>query len=105
MKQIIISLMAVIVCICASAPSFAQKDKSKELSTVVFATSLHCENCKKKIENNIAYEKGVKDLKVDVAEKTVTVTYRKDKTDSEKLRKALEKLGYTVLIKEETKAE
>ncbi len=97
--------MAIIISICSSTPSFAQKGKSKELATVVFATSLHCENCKKKIESNIAYEKGVKDLKVDVAAKTVTVTYRKDKTNSENLRKALEKLGYTVLIKEEKEAE
>ncbi len=105
MKQIIISLMAIIISICAATPSLAQKSKGKEMATVVFATSLHCENCKKKIESNIAYEKGVKDLKVDLAEKTVTVTYRKDKTNSEKLRKALEKLGYTVLIKEEKEAE
>lgn len=76
-----------------------------ELVTVVYSVGLHCNNCKKKVENNIAFEKGVKDLQVNLEEKTVTVTYRTDKTDSEKIKEAIEKLGYTVLIKEETKVD
>lgn len=61
---------------------------------VVFATSIHCANCGKKVQENIAFEKGVKDLKVDVPGKTVTVTFNPAKTDTLKLKKALNKLGY-----------
>ncbi len=84
-----------------SANAAANGNDGPKTSTVVFATNLHCDKCKKKIEGNIAYEKGVKDLKVDVARKTVSVTYRTDKTNSETLRQAISKLGYTCLIKEE----
>ncbi len=64
------------------------------LVQVVFATSIHCANCGKKVQENIAFEKGVKDLKVDVPGKTVTVTFNPAKTDTLKLKKALNKLGY-----------
>ena len=61
---------------------------------VVFATSIHCANCGRKVQENIAFEKGVKDLKVDVPGKTVTVVFNESKTDTLKLKKALNKLGY-----------
>lgn len=61
---------------------------------VVFATSIHCANCGRKVQENIAFEKGVKDLKVDVPGKTVTVVFNDSKTDTLKLKKALNKLGY-----------
>ncbi|MBR5905780.1 MAG: heavy-metal-associated domain-containing protein [Bacteroidales bacterium] len=65
------------------------------LVQVVFATSIHCANCGKKVQENIAFEKGVKDLKVDVPSKTVTVTFNPAKTDTLKLKKAINKLGYS----------
>ena len=107
MKHIIIILL-VLIGFQASAFSATTRygvsdGGKKELCTVVFATNIRCNNCKKKIESNIAYEKGVKDLEVNLEDKTVTITYRSDKTDSEKLRDALQKLGYTALIKEEHK--
>ena len=64
------------------------------LVQVVFATSIHCASCGKKVQENIAFEKGVKDLKIDVPGKTVTVTFNPAKTDTTKLRKAINKLGY-----------
>lgn len=72
---------------------------TKGTATVVFATDIHCESCKKKIEGNMPYEKGVKDLLVDIAKKEVSVTYRTDKTDPDKLLAALNKLGYKSFIK------
>ena len=69
-----------------------------EKKTVTFSVNIHCENCKQKIERNLAYEKGVLDLKVDLKEKTVAVTYDAAKTSEEKLTAALKKLGYEVKI-------
>ena len=69
---------------------------------VVFATSIHCANCGKKVQENIAFEKGVKDLKVDVPSKTVTVVFNDSKTDTLKLKKAINKLGYTADVVEYT---
>lgn len=76
----------------------SKKDKKGEKETVTLDVSMTCENCKKRIEKNIAYEKGVTDMKVDLPTKTVTIEYRKDKTSIEKLIAAFEKLGYEASI-------
>lgn len=84
-----------------------KKDDKKE--SVEFDVSMTCDNCKKRIERTVSFEKGVTDMKVDLPEKTVFIEYRKDKTNSDKLQKVIEKLGYTVTLhnekKEEAKAE
>ena len=59
---------------------------------------MHCESCKKKIERDIAFEKGVKSITVDLKEKTVTIKYNADKNTDEKLSEAIKKLGYEVKI-------
>lgn len=71
-----------------------QKKKDKKTEQLVCWVSMDCENCKSKIEKNIAYEKGVKDMKVDLDTKLVTITYRSDKTTPEKLEKAIQDLGF-----------
>lgn len=102
MNRILATALALLMGLTlTTASATAEAKEAGKTATVVFATNLHCDNCKKKIESNIAYEKGVRDLKVDVANKTVSVTYRTDKTSSEALRQAISKLGYTCLIKEE----
>ncbi|MBO7510222.1 MAG: heavy-metal-associated domain-containing protein [Bacteroidales bacterium] len=65
-------------------------------SNVTFVTNLHCQKCAQKIEENVSFEKGVKDLKVNVPEKTVYIRYDSTKTDIPTLTKAIEKLGYKV---------
>ncbi len=76
--------------------SYAQKKKAT-LQEVVFFVNLHCENCVKKVQENIPFEKGVKDLKISLDDKTVWVKYDPEKTTKEKLAAAIEKLGYEVL--------
>lgn len=79
--------------------SFSVNAKKKEQKEeVTFDVSMTCDNCKKRIEKNIAFEKGVTDMKVDLPNKTVSIQYKGDKTDSTKLQKAIEKLGYEVTI-------
>lgn len=80
------------------------KDNKKE-KTTTFIVSIDCHGCVKKIEDNISYEKGVKDLKVSLDEKECTVTFKTDKTNEQKLIKAFNKLGYTAEIKKENKGE
>lgn len=67
-------------------------------SDVTFLTSIHCKKCENKIEENLSFEKGVKDLKINLEEKTVHVRYDSTKTDVETLRKAIQKLGYTAEV-------
>lgn len=68
----------------------------KNLEKVIFSVGLHCQNCVKKVQENISFEKGVKALEVSLDKKTVTITYDPAKTDAAKLQKAIEKLGYKV---------
>ena len=57
---------------------------------------LLCKIRNAKVEKNIPYEKGVKDLKVDMKTQTITVTFREDKNTTENLQKAIEKLNIEV---------
>jgi copper chaperone CopZ len=75
--------------------ALAQKP-GKNTSEVVYKVSIDCEGCKKKIEKNIAFEKGVKDLRIDMQKKLVTVVFDSTKTNGEKLKAAIEKLDFSV---------
>ncbi len=70
--------------------------KKGEIKEVTFNVHLHCENCVKKVQENIAFEKGVKGLDVSLENQTVAIKYDAAKTSEETLRKAIEKLGYPV---------
>lgn len=74
------------------------KEKRNE-KTLTFDVNMDCHSCVQKIESNIPYEKGVKDLKVSLDNKTCEVTYRVDKTTPGALIKAFEKIGYKAEIK------
>ena len=104
MKALKIVAVAITMTVCAAFALNAQQQKSdsKNSEPVTFATSLHCESCKAKIEKNLAWEKGVKDLAINVETKEVTVTYDPQKTNPEALRKAIEKLGYTCSSQKDT---
>lgn len=88
-KIILLCLLAVMGVGIGSA--VAQK-KTVVLKTTVFTTDIDCENCAKKVTNSIPFQKGVKDVKVDVPTQTVTVTYDASKTNDAALLKALQKV-------------
>ena len=72
------------------------KKKKGEVKEVTFLVHLHCANCVKKVQENIAFEKGVKDLKVSLEDQTVALKYDAAKTSEATLKAAIEKLGYPV---------
>lgn len=72
------------------------KKSKKEVKEVTFSVHLHCANCVKKVQENIAFEKGVKDLKVSLEDQTVAIKYDPAKTSDATLKAAIEKLGYKV---------
>ena len=84
------------IMICAlftvSMVSAQQTKKSNVVTTKFLVESMECDNCVKKVEKNIAYEKGVTDLKCDLKTHTVEVTYRSDRTTEEKLLAAFKKI-------------
>lgn len=77
--------------------SAQKKPKKKvEVKEVTFNVSLHCANCVKKVQENIAFEKGVKDLHVCLDDQIVSIKYDASKTSEAALKAAIEKLGYPV---------
>lgn len=80
----------------------AQGQKPKKIQKTVFTCNLDCSSCETKIMRSIPYEKGVKDVKVDLANKSVIVKYRKTKNSDEKLIKAFAKLGYKTRVKSDS---
>ena len=77
------------------------KKKKGEVKEVTFNVHLHCENCMKKVQENISFEKGVKDLHVCLEDQTVSIKYDAAKTTEDKLKAAIEELGYPVSGKRE----
>ena len=83
--------------------SYAGPKKKAELKEVTFSVHLHCANCVKKVQENISFEKGVKDLHVCLEDQIVYIKYDAAKTSEEKLKDAVESLGYKVEGKVEQK--
>lgn len=96
MKRIILLAVAALMTLSAVAASPEKVKKVKEVKEVTFSVHLHCENCVKKVQENISFEKGVKGLDVCQGHHTVTVKYDPAKTSEETLKAAIEKLGYEV---------
>jgi copper chaperone CopZ len=94
-KIVMICLMAVLG--FGISDAMAQK-KSATLKTTVFVTDVDCENCAKKIDNSLPFQKGVKEVTVDVPSKKVTVTYDASKTNDEAIIKALKKVKITAEV-------
>ncbi len=83
--------MAILV-LFLSQTSFSQTVKKSEV--VKIKTSAQCGMCKDRIEQNIAYAKGVTDVVLDDNTKVVSITYKPAKTNPDNLRLAISKLGY-----------
>ncbi|WP_298649385.1 heavy-metal-associated domain-containing protein [uncultured Proteiniphilum sp.] len=97
MKKII-ALFTVIA--LSTGIGFAQKQQKKEKKQEVVEFTLNeviCPNCKRKIDNNIAFEKGVTGITYGEDGNTVQVKYRTDRTDPEKLQSAFEKVKLEVV--------
>jgi copper chaperone CopZ len=68
--------------------------QSKKNEVVKIKTSAECDQCKKRLESNLIYVKGVKFAKLDVPSKILTVTFNAEKTNVDKIRSEISLLGY-----------
>ncbi len=91
MKLYIRIILAMFIMLAAFTGLQAQQ---KSDGTIVIKTSAVCGQCKTRIEEGMAFEKGVKDVTLDVESKNVTITFNPKKTSPEALKKAISKLGY-----------
>lgn len=88
MKKAILLSMALMMSLVVTAQG------KKKLVDITFKTSITCDHCVTTIMSSLPLEKGVKGVKCNLDTKEVKVTINTDKTDSEKIKRSLEKLGY-----------
>lgn len=87
MKKALVSFALLLVALGAQA---------KDIKTLIVTTNpqMHCASCENKIKGNLRFEKGIKTIETNVKEQRVTITYDAEKTSSDVLVKAFEKIGY-----------
>jgi mercuric ion binding protein len=68
-------LVAIIALFALFANEANAQDKAK-VQNVTFTCDIDCHSCKNKIMQQIPYEKGVKDVQVDVQKKEVKVEFK-----------------------------
>lgn len=105
MKKLVTLL---VVFACMTSMGFAQKQKpEKKKETVEIRLDEMCQSCVKKIDNYIAFEKGVTALDINQEKMSVNVTYWANRTDTTKLKKAFTKVKMNVeemkMVNEEEK--
>ncbi len=88
MKKLISAILMAAIFFAPAA--FAQK-KTEEIK---IKTSAQCGMCKNRIETAMAYEKGIVKSNLDLETKELKIVYKTAKTSPDKIRKALNNLGY-----------
>jgi periplasmic mercuric ion binding protein len=87
MKNLLIAVM-----LFAAGPLLAQNKIGP--TALAIRTNAVCDMCKKTIETELIYEKGVKAVEVNLDKNIIYVEVDRKKTDVEKVRKAITLLGY-----------
>lgn len=86
------TIIMTMVLLLSSATMNAQ-DKAKAGSCDIL-TSAVCDMCKETMERELIYEKGIKKVELNVETKMLHVDYNPKKTDVDKIRSAINDLGY-----------
>ena len=97
MKRILLIAVAAVMLAAPFAAAQAAPFEgfaTENVGEVVFATNMHCDKCVNKLNENLAFLKGVKDLKVSLKDQTIKIKYDRRKTDEKTLADAIKKLGY-----------
>ncbi len=96
MKKIVPFILLILLCsVAGSQTSYAKEKVKNEVIVFSLTPPPTCQNCINKIKNNLRFEKGVKEINVDLTTKSVSLTYSPETTNPENLVKALKKIGYT----------
>ena len=85
-------MVAAFLLISTAGTALSQEQKKEE--TITIKTSAVCGMCKERIEKDMKFEKGVTAVELDLKTKLLTVTYKPSKTNPDKLREAVTKIGY-----------
>ena len=94
MKAIQSMIVALLIMAMGATHAMAQDQKViKKDERITFAVEIICSNCVTNIKKQFAYEKGVKDVRVNQAKQQVIVTYNPTKTDTKRMIAAFKEIG------------
>jgi copper chaperone CopZ len=94
MKTLKIISLAIVMLVFVMPYSGLSQESNDRFETVEIQTSAICGMCKDRIEKEMAFERGVRKVELDNKTKIVTIEFRTGRTDKEKLKKAISKIGY-----------
>lgn len=83
-----------------AAISTSMYAKGSDIQTVVVKTQIYCDHCLQcgscgnNININVRSNKGIKKVKIDEKENTITVDYDANKTNPEAIRKTINDAGF-----------
>lgn len=73
----------------------AQKQETLIVKTKVYCSHCKvCETCGQKFETDLYYVKGIKEVEYNENDTTITIVYKPKKTNPDKIRKEIAKLGF-----------
>lgn len=101
MKKLLLTLFLVVASV---AVGMAQDTKSKakpKTETVTYVVDMHCQNCVDKLTDRLSFLKGVKDCKISLTKKTVTLKFDPSKIEEKTFVETINKSGYRATKKEE----
>lgn len=73
---------------------FASAQQSTSQKAVIKTPGLHCDYCKKRVENYVARQYGILAVVADLKTKTTTVTWIKDRANIEDVKTHIANVGY-----------
>jgi periplasmic mercuric ion binding protein len=88
-KQNLMMLVGMLL-LLISTKGIAQKN----ISTCQIKANVACQTCKTKIEENIAFQKGVKEVDANISTNIVYIKYKSNKNTAENFVKIINDLGY-----------
>ena len=93
MRSLFLGLLAII---SFSTVSFAQYQQTQKVAgkAVIKTPTVLCDKCKDKVEFFISHTEGVTSVKVNIKQKTTTVTWLNDRTTLENIKTAIANLGF-----------
>lgn len=93
MRSFILGLVAVFF---ISATGFAQYQQTQKVSgkAVIKTPTVQCQTCKDRVEFFIGRTEGVTSVKVNIKQKTTTVTWLNDRTTLENIKVAIANQGF-----------
>lgn len=94
----IMSILVLILVLPLNIQAQKEMKKNKKQAEVNIATNMHCTSCKNKLETELGFEKGVKEVKADLTTNSINIIYNPRKSSPEDFVARIQKTGYQAKI-------